>query len=178
MVLGLAACGSTNHAPTSTVRAIDADNWGCFKSQLDSAGRCPYNPDYDKAHTRRTRAGELAVAKAVERARAERARAVAAARAQKGWSAGFVRQDANVYWRSKPGCRGSSGHGCWHVEVTTRDGCPSYIAVQANEYREGAVVNSLRDVYGYSIAPKTPMVFELEADVSGARLADVHVDCK
>jgi len=64
------------------------------------------------------------------------------------------------------------------VVVITRDGCPSYVAVNANEYSAGgSIVNSLLDNQGYGIPAETTRVFELDADPNGATASEVHIDC-
>ena len=69
-------------------------------------------------------------------------------------------------------------NGCWHVEVITRYGCQSYVGVEANEYQGSSIVGDLLDNNGNGIPPKTPIMFELDADAGGNLTADdVHVTC-
>jgi hypothetical protein len=194
------ACGSTNHnaaapvtvtvtAPTTTtpppakaVPVVDADNWSCLKSDLDSAGRCPYNPDFGKTRAQ-VRAESIAKAKAAQRKKIAAAKAAEARRArvaaENAWHTGYFQQDENVYWRWINGksCQEFAENGCWHVEVITRDGCPSYVAVNANEYQDRAIVNELLDNQGYGIPAKTPRVFELDADEGNVSVGNVSVEC-
>jgi hypothetical protein len=116
----------------------------------------------------------------------ERKRAAAAAKARaaviaaaNAWHKGYTQQDANVYWKWVTGqsCQDYATNGCWHVAVITRDGCPSYVAVNANEYQNRAIVNSLLDNQGYGIPPQTERVFELDADANGVTANDVQIDC-
>lgn len=96
------------------------------------------------------------------------------------WHQGYNQQDENVYWKWVDGgdCESFAESGCWHVEVITRDGCPSYVAVNANEYAGGTIVDSLLDNQGYGIPPMTPRVFELDADRDGVTANDVTIDCE
>ena len=85
-----------------------------------------------------------------------------------------------MYWRWVNGgsCQDFAQDGCWHVEVITRDGCPSYVAVNANEYStSGTIINSLLDNQGYGIPPKTKRLFELDADSNGDKAGNVSIDC-
>jgi hypothetical protein len=96
------------------------------------------------------------------------------------WSSGYEQQDANVYWKWVEGrrCRSYAQHGCWHVAVITADGCPNYVAVQANEYSGSAIINELLDNQGYGIPPLTERIFELDASQAGATTAgNVSVEC-
>jgi hypothetical protein len=85
--------------------------------------------------------------------------------AASAWHRGYEKQDDNVYWRSVNGgrCHDSAQNGCWHVAVITRNGCSSYVAVNANEYRGRTIVNQLLDNQSFGIPPKTVRVFELDA---------------
>ena len=129
----------------------------------------------------RARAKARAAARAAAAARAKaHAAAVAAANV---WHQGYNAQDDNVYWRwtDDGACAGYS-NGCWHVEVITRYGCPSYVGVQANEYQGSSIIGDLLDNNGNGIPPKTPEVFELDADSSGPsadqlKAGDVKVTC-
>lgn len=121
------------------------------------------------------------VLKAKALAAAARAKAQAAAiAAANAWHQGYFQQNENVYWKWVNGesCKDYAQNGCWHVEVITRNGCPSYVAVNANEYAGGAIINSLLDNQGYGIPPKTPRVFELDADQSGVTAGNVSIDCQ
>jgi hypothetical protein len=107
------------------------------------------------------------------------ARAAAYARAN-AWHQGYVSQDGNVYWKWTTGasCQTYVTDGCWHVTVITRDGCPSYVAVNANEYQSGTIINQLLDNQGYGIPPQTARLFELDADAgSNVTAGDVTIDC-
>src|SRR5581483_4179744 len=182
----------------------DAQGNTCLKSRRDSALRCPANADFGKTKAQ-VHAEAVAKAKAVRVARiaaqrtaaaraaaAQRAAAARAAAAQRAaaaeaariaaanaWHAGYYQQDANVYWRWDNGasCQDFAQSGCWHVEVITRDGCPTYVAVNANEYSGATIVNALLDNQGYGIPPRTPRIFELDADQAGITAGDVTVDC-
>jgi hypothetical protein len=68
-------------------------------------------------------------------------------------------------------------YGCWKVQVITRNGCPSYVAVEANEYRGTAVVNDLLDNNGTGLPPKTPVTFEFDATQDGTTVDDLKVEC-
>jgi hypothetical protein len=140
-------------------------------------------PAQRKAEARaRVRAAKIARAKA--RAAARRARAAAAAHAAaveaaNRWHRGYIQQDGNVFWQWRNGlhCQEFAQSGCWHVAVITRNGCPSYVAVNANEYQGGAIIGQLLDNQGYGIPPKTVRIFELDADTAGVTAADVSIDC-
>jgi hypothetical protein len=84
-----------------------------------------------------------------------------------------------VFWQWRHGlsCQDYVQIGCWHVAVVTRDGCPSYVAVNANEYQGNAIIGQLLDNQGYGIPPKTVRIFELDADASGVTVNDLSVDC-
>ena len=130
------------------------------------------------AAARQKAAAEAAAEKKREAAAAKaRAAAIAAANA---WHKGYVQQDENVYWKWVDGgsCQDFAQNGCWHVEVITRDGCPNYVGVNANEYQGQTIVNQLLDNQGYGIPAKTPRLFELDAEDAGSTTAnDVHIDC-
>jgi hypothetical protein len=65
-----------------------------------------------------------------------------------------------------------------HRKACKRYGCPSYVAVNANEYRNGAIINELLDNQGYGIPPKTPRIFELDSDAESETTAgDITVEC-
>lgn len=74
-------------------------------------------------------------------------------------------------------CQDYALDGCWHAEVITRDGCPTYVAVQGNEYQGGKVVGSVLDNNANGLPAKTPISFELDADQSNVTLDDVTVSC-
>jgi hypothetical protein len=68
--------------------------------------------------------------------------------------------------------------GCWHVQVITRNGCPSYVAVEANEYVGDSVVNDLLDNNGTGLPPKTPIMFELDAsNANSTPASDLKLQC-
>jgi hypothetical protein len=148
-----------------------------------SYGSAKPNDCFSAAQLRSRAAAKLARARAAARARAQ---AVAAAKAQaaadaaaNAWHRGYNQQDENVYWKWVKGnsCAAYTSNGCWHVEVITRDGCASYVAVNANEYANGQIINSLLDNQGYGIPAQTPRLFELDADQNGVTAADVKIDC-
>jgi len=121
------------------------------------------------------RAAAKARLAAAARAKA-RAAALAAANA---WHQGYVQQDDNVYWKwvKSGSCQDFATNGCWHVAVITQYGCPNYVGVNANEYQNGAVVNSLLDNQSYGIPAETERIFELDADADNVIANDVHIDC-
>jgi hypothetical protein len=102
------------------------------------------------------RARAKAAAAARVRARAEAAAHAADVAAANRWHQGYSQQDGNVFWRWRSGlsCADYVQVGCWHVEVITRSGCSSYVAVHANEYSGGTIINELLDNQGYGIPPK------------------------
>ena len=204
----VAGCGGTTKTVTKTVTISswrDAQGFTCLEAKRDFARRCPANPDFGKTKVQ-VHAEAVAKAKAARRAkiaaqraaaarraaakRAAAARAAAAKRAaaaeaariaaENAWHKGYFRQDDNVYWKWLNGasCQDFAQDGCWHIEVITRDGCPTYVAVNANEYSAGGtIVDSLLDNQGYGIPAKTPRIFELDADPNGSKAGDVTVDC-
>jgi hypothetical protein len=128
-------------------------------------------------------AARRAVARAAARAKlaaaaGAKARAAAFAAAN-AWHQGYFQQDDNVYWKwvKSGSCQDFATNGCWHVAVITQYGCSNYVAVNANEYQNGAVVNSLLDNQGYGIPQETERIFELDADASNVTARDVHIDC-
>jgi hypothetical protein len=129
------------------------------------------------AATKRAQAAAAARAKAKAHAQALAA-ADAYARAN-AWHTGYNQQDENVYWKWVSGrsCQDFAQYGCWHVEVITASGCQSYVAVNANEYSGGSIINSLLDNQGYGIPPETPRIFELDADQPGVTANDVSIEC-
>jgi hypothetical protein len=190
------ACGASadeTAKPTPPVIATDAKGYHCIKAKLDFARRCPANPNFGKTKAQ-LRAEAVKKAKAAKQARLAAARAAAARRArlareaaarraqiaaENAWHKGYYEQDTNVYWRWIEGrdCSDYVDY-CWHVEVITRDGCPSYVAVEANEYEGTAVVGDLLDNNGNGLPPKTPAVFELMSQGSGGTKAgDVNITC-
>jgi hypothetical protein len=196
--IAAAGCGGTDRSGAgSTItgeRATDVNGYGCLKSELDRGRRCPDNPAFGKtqaqlrrearAAARAERRARVAAARRERRARVAAARVAAEARAlvaaENAWHKGYVLQDDNVYWRwsDRGSCQDYAENGCWHVEVITRDGCPSYVGVEANEYQGGSVIGDLLDNNGHGIPPKTPELFELDADAEGHVVAgDVTVDC-
>jgi hypothetical protein len=136
-----------------------------------------------RARAKARKADALAVAKARRKALAAakaRARAHAAyVAAANAWHKGYYQQDENVYWKWVNGnsCQDYAQNGCWHVAVITRDGCPSYVAVNANEYQGSSIVNALLANQGYGIPAKTERVFELDADSNGDTANNVTIDC-
>jgi len=96
------------------------------------------------------------------------------------WVASYHQQDDNVYWKIVDGgaCASYATDGCWHVAVMTRDGCPSYVGVDANEYSESdSIIGSLLDNQDHGIPPETRRLFELDADSGAVRIDDITVDC-
>jgi hypothetical protein len=141
-----------------------------------------------RAKVAKAKAAAAAKARAKAAARAKEARAKAAARARaraaaiaaaNAWHRGYTQQDGNIYWKWIKGssCEDYATNGCWHVGVITRDGCPSYVAVHANEYAGKAIINELLDNQGYGIPAKTARIFELDADQAGVTAGDVQIDC-
>ncbi len=133
----------------------------------------------------RARARARAAARARAKAAAAAARRAAAAhaayvRAANQWHQGYYQQDSNVYWKTPSGqsCADYATNGCWHVEVITRDGCPNYLGVEANEYRGGAVVGDLLGNNGTGVPPKTAAIIELDADANGVTANDIKVQCE
>jgi hypothetical protein len=121
----------------------------------------------------------IAAAEANKRA-AARARAAYKAAANR-WHRGYQQQDGNVYWRWRDlgYCNFDQSQYCWTVEVITRNGCPSYVGVNANEYSGGAVINDFLDNQGFGIPPKTRRIFFLgPPDGENTTLSDVTVDCE
>ena len=121
-----------------------------------------------------------AAAKEAKEAAAAAAAQAAAVAAANAWHNGYIQQDSNVYWKwiDSGSCADFASNGCWHVAVITRDGCSSYVAVNANEYQGTAIVGSLLANQGYGIPPKTERVFELDADANGVTANDVQIDCE
>jgi zinc-ribbon domain len=127
------------------------------------------------------KAAAVAAKRAAARAKRiakERAAARAAANA---WHRGYHEQSGSVFWKwsNSGSCRDYAQYGCWQVVVITKYGCPRYVAVNANEYQHGAIIGQLLDNQGYGIPPKTPRVFELDADTGGNVTAgNVSIDCE
>jgi len=115
-------------------------------------------------------------AKEVAAARAARQARIAA---ENAWHQGYNQQDYNVYWKwlDGHGCAEYALDGCWNVEVITRDGCPTYLGVEANEYQGNAVVGDLLGNNGTGIPPKTPAIIELDADASSDTANNVKIEC-
>jgi hypothetical protein len=176
----------------------DVDGFTC-KSNWTRYGLCPANPFFGKnvieARVARV-AREKAKARAEAKRRAAEARRQAARTAaheayvqsQNAWHQGYYAMPVDTYGESDPGgyakfvegipCEEYAGeYGCWHVEVIVRDGCQSYVGVQANEYLGGAVVNDLLANNGTGIPPKTPVRFELDASQPDVTLNDLKVQC-
>jgi hypothetical protein len=183
-------------APTTTKPAdvTDMDGFTCPPKKA-KYGRCPGNAYYGKkpAQVRalkraKARAEARARAAAVARARAKAAAHAEAVREANAWHAGYEPVPTDSY-DSNPGayvkfldpnsfsCDEFAEYGCWKVEVAVRDGCPSYVGVEANEYKGGAIVNDLLDNNGTGVPPKTPVVFELDASQDGTTVNDVKVQC-
>lgn len=130
-----------------------------------------------RAAARARAADKRAAARAAARATA-RAAAIAAANA---WHQGYNEQSGAVFWKWENGasCADYAQYGCWHVVVITKYGCPSYVAVNANEYQGSSIVGQLLANQGYGIPSKTPRVFELDADTGASVTAnDVTIDCQ
>lgn len=180
-----AGCGAQTQAVATVVAepATDVNGYGCLKSELDHHRRCPANPAFGK--TRAQLRQEAYTAKvAARRARIEARREEKARQAQiaaeNAWHKGYYQQDDNVFWRWRDGlgCKDDYlENGCWRVEVITRDGCDSYVAVNANEYQGHTIINQLLDNQGYGIPAKTPRLFELDADEGRVSVGDVTIDC-
>lgn len=206
VVVALAACGGTNDsthkaavksAKSDSHRITDIDGWDCQNTETKFA-RCPNNPYFGKT---------IAQARAAKRAKARvEARAAAAAeaeaqrqavaheayvRAANAWHAGYFSADGcddfgtcttGLYARfldpSEFSCEEYMGeYGCWKVRVITRDGCQSYVGVEANEYSGGSIINDLLDNNGTGIPPKTAITFELDASETGTTVDDLKVQC-
>lgn len=176
------ACGSyiRTHRPQS---CLSKDGFVCSSYNASSRPNDCLTTAQLRVRFRIAKARALAAAKAraVAAARAAaraKAQAVAYAAAN-AWHQGYTQQDSNVYWKWVSGgnCAAYSSKGCWHVDVITRDGCPSYVAVNANEYAGGSIINSLLDNQGFGIPAKTARLFELDADQSNVTARDVVIDC-
>jgi hypothetical protein len=175
------ACATYNAAKPQS--CISSMGFAC--SSYDSGAK---PADCFTPAQRRARAA-LARAQAITAAKAARKRAAAAVLAAKAraaeiaaanaWHAGYYAQDENVYWKSvsSGSCQAFASNGCWHVAVITRDGCSSYVAVNANEYQGPTIINQLLDNQGYGIPPKTARIFELDASADGVTMKDVQIDC-
>jgi hypothetical protein len=179
LVAVIASASTGGGGPSSEINANSAEPTStapAAKAVVKSAAQIKAEA---KAEARKAR-----IARAKARAAARRARAAAAAHAAyvaaaNRWHRGYYRQDANVYWQWRNGlsCQEFAQSGCWHVAVVTRDGCSSYVAVNANEYQGGAIVGQLLDNQGYGIPPQTVRIFELDADAGNVQANDVSVDC-
>jgi hypothetical protein len=203
LLLAVSACGGTDSASDASKKSsphpvTDVDGNTC-SSDATKYGLCRTNRYYGDtpsearaarraaavaARAKARRAAAAARRRARARAAAARRRAAAHAaylRAANAWHASYTRQDDNVYWKwdDNGDCKEYAVNGCWHVVVITRLGCPSYVAVNANEYQNGSIVNQLLDNQGYGIPPKTPRVFELDSDSSSGdnTAGDVTIDC-
>jgi hypothetical protein len=193
-VLVAAGCGGSKKAakPVPPKRVTDAAGISCLKSAVDFARRCPSNPAFGKTAAQlraeaRAKAKAKAAAAKARAAAARRARVAAAKRAAahaayvaqaNAWHKGFFKQDESVYWRwTHRSCEEFATDGCWHVEVITRDGCQSYLGVEANEYQGSSIVGDLLDNNGNGVPPKTSVVFELDAAASGDTASDVKITC-
>jgi hypothetical protein len=127
-----------------------------------------------------SKAAAAAAKRAAARAKARAARHAAFIARANAWHKGYFQQDGNVYWKwsDSGSCAEYAESGCWHVIVITRHGCPSYVAVNANEYEGKAIVGQLLANQGYGIPPKTPRRFELDADKGNVTASDVSIDCE
>jgi hypothetical protein len=133
------------------------------------------------------KAKAAAIARAKAEAIAKKTAAAAAAAhaayvaAANAWHKGYYQQDDNVFWKWDNSASCSTdyvGNGCWHIAVITRDGCPSYVAVNANEYQGSTIIGQLLANQGYGIPPRTVRIFELDADTAGTLTANnVSIDC-
>lgn len=120
------------------------------------------------------RAAHLA-AKRLAAREAKRAKAYASAldrSAKETWHQGYIPYWTGVasyslptiYWRWKSGGCASYETECWHVDVITRQGCPTYLGVQANVYdhRGGSVVDNILGNDGNGVPPLTPAAVEMD----------------
>jgi hypothetical protein len=186
---GSGSKSSKKAAPTTTKVAdvTDMDGFTCPPKKA-KYGRCPGNAYYGKtmaqaraAKRAKARAEARAAAAARAKAKAEAEARAAAIAAANAWHKGYFEQDNNVYWRWVHGrsCQDFAENGCWHVEVITRYGCQSYVAVEANEYQDSSIIGDLLDNNANGVPPKTPVMFELDADTSGDLTAnDVNITCE
>jgi hypothetical protein len=178
----------------------DIDGWDCQNTETKFA-RCPNNPYFGKTvaqirAAKRAKARAAAAEAAEARRQAVEAQKQAAAhaayvRAVNAWHAGYNRADgcdefgtctSGVYARfldsSSFSCEEYiAEYGCWKVRVITRDGCQSYVGVEANEYSGGSIINGLLDNNGTGIPPKTPITFELDASQANTTVGDLKVQC-
>jgi hypothetical protein len=74
-------------------------------------------------------------------------------------------------------CQDYAVNGCWHVEVITRDGCPTYLGVDANEYQGSAIVGSLLANKATACRRRPRRYFELDADANGVTAKDLKITC-
>jgi hypothetical protein len=181
VVIGLAALGAALSGGNDTPSLVTATKAADATYKPKPAVKTPAQMRAEAQA--RARAAKVARAKALAAARSARAAAAAHAAyvlAANRWHQGYTQQDGNVFWQWRDGlsCQDYVQNGCWHVAVITRYGCTSYVAVNANEYQNGAIVNQLLDNQGYGIPPKTVRIFELDADSAGTATADdVSIDC-
>lgn len=121
-----------------------------------------------------------AARRAARRAAAEAKARAAAIAAANAWHKGYHEQSGSVFWKwsNSGSCADYAQNGCWHVVVITKFGCPSYVAVNANEYQGKSIVGQLLANQGYGIPPKTPRRFELDADTGNVTAGDVTVNCE
>jgi hypothetical protein len=199
-----AACGGTGGGaqkaattkPDSRI-VTDMDGVACQSTETKFA-RCPNNLYFGKTIAQ-ARAAKLAKAQAEARAAAllaaKRKRQKAAhdlyVKAANAWHAGYDNADGcdeygtcttGLYARfldpSEFSCEEYMGeYGCWKVRVITRDGCQSYVGVEANEYSGGSIINDLLDNNGTGIPPRTAITFELDASQPGTTVDDLKVQC-
>jgi hypothetical protein len=156
----------------------DADGHTCM-SDVTKFGLCPDNPYFGKTPAK-AHAARLAKARVAARARRAYLRRV------NTWHRGYFPVQTDTYdtdpgayakWIRTGSCQDFAEYGCWHVEVIVRDGCPSYVGVEANEYRGNAVVSDLLDNNGTGLPPKTRVIFELDATQAGTTANDLKVQC-
>jgi hypothetical protein len=177
---------SATNADTTPAEVADMDGYHCAPARA-KFGRCPLNPYYGKTISQaraaikaKARADARAVAAAKAEARRQAAARAAYVRAANAWHRGYYQQDSNVFykWRNDLGCADYALSGCWRIEVITRNGCPTYVGVNANEYQGGSVVGQLLDNNGNGIPPRTSALFELDANANGGSTArELTIDC-
>jgi hypothetical protein len=195
-LLVVVGCGGSQRAAVSVTGTTKMASTGLPCSAYPDAKPVScLTPAQRRAAAARAKAQAKADAKAQAKAAKEAATAAAAARAKalaqsiaqgkallraNAWHSGYFQQDDNVFWEWRNGgsCQSFATNGCWHVAVITRNGCSSYVAVNANEYHGSAIVGQLLANQGYGIPPKTVRLFELDADTSGVTANNVKVDCQ
>jgi hypothetical protein len=100
-----------------------------------------------------------------------RQQAAAATLQANAWHKGYTGpfgDNLDIYfrWRKDLSCAAYALNGCWRIEVITSHGC-SYLEVDSNEMQGGAIIGSLL-ANQTNVPPKTPVLFELDADTSGS----------